>query len=226
MNLLTLTTAEQGAGMALFRDEILVAHSYWASSLTHSQRIITMIQDMVIQKAGMTLDEIDGFVAAKGPGSFTGLRIGISVIKGLSLALSKPCAGVSSLDGIAWQFCLCDLPVAAMMDARKSQVYLAMYDFSKGFLVEKSPEMVLAPENAIESAKAFSKNRPFIVVGSGARAYAEKIENLCGDQAHFCPPSMDNISAPCLAQPVFQDPDFFHSPENTLTPSYIREGYY
>ncbi len=225
MNLLTLTTAEQGAGMALFQDQSLVAHSYWASDLTHSQRLISMIQDMVIQKAGWNLEEIDGFVAARGPGSFTGLRIGISVVKGLAAGLSKPQAGVSSLDGIAWQFAFSDLPVVVMMDARKSEVYTCVYQFSKGTLVEKTQERVVSPKIAVEEALSHTKGGHFLVAGAGARVYEPIIQAMAGDRACFCPPSMDCVSAAALALPVFQAPDFFQAPENRLFPSYIRTGY-
>lgn len=225
MKLLTLTTAEQGAGMALFQDQSLVAHSYWASHLTHSQRLIAMIQDMVIQKAGWKLEEIDAFVAARGPGSFTGLRIGISVVKGFAAALSKPQAGVSSLDGIAWQFAFSHVPVVVMMDARKSEVYTSIYQFSRGVLVKKKPETVTSPQTAIASALAYTDTGHFLVAGAGARVYESIIQDMAGERACFCPPSMDSVSAVCLALPVFQTPDFFHRPENQLFPSYIRKGY-
>ncbi len=225
MKLLTLTTAEQGAGMALFQDQSLVVHSYWASDLTHSQRLISMIQDMVIHKAGWELEQIDGFVAARGPGSFTGLRIGISVVKGLAAGLSKPQAGVSSLDGIAWQFAFSDLPVVVMMDARKSEVYTCMYQFSKGSLVEKTPETVASPGTAVEAALAYTKGRHFLAAGAGARVYESIIQDMAQDQVCFCPSSMNSVSAACLAIPVFQEPDFFNNPENRLFPSYIRTGY-
>ncbi len=211
--------------MALFQDQFLVAHSYWASQLTHSQRLISMIQDMVIHKAGWDLEEIDGFVSARGPGSFTGLRIGISVVKGLAAGLSKLQAGVSSLDGIAWQFSFSDMPVVVMMDARKSEVYTCIYQFSKGVLVEKTPETVASPATAVEAALAYTKGRQFLAAGAGTRVYESIIQDMAQNQVCFCPPSMNCVSAVALALPVFQDKDFFQNPANRLFPSYIRTGY-
>ncbi len=152
MFLLALSTAEQGASMALFDNNTLVFEYNLFNRQTHSKGLLPMIEQAVESREGMTVSQIDGFVAARGPGSFTGLRIGISMVKGLARALAKPCAGISSLDGIAFRFACSQKPVCVMMDARRQEVYSAVYRFHYGTLIQKGPEMVCSPEAAIDQA--------------------------------------------------------------------------
>ena len=219
MRLFSLSTAEQGASMALFDGRSLVCEAYWSSPKTHSKRIMAMVEQMVVRQAGMEIGDIDGFIAAKGPGSFTGLRIGISVIKGLACALSKPCAGVSSLDGIAHRFSYADTPVCALMDAKRNEVYGAVYEFSRGRLVKKSREMVCPPEDAIAMA---GKDAAF--VGSGSQAYRELILNYAGQDAWISDPSGDFASAAALVRVALGIPDVFSTEAHGLVPVYLRKS--
>ena len=125
LRILSLSTAEQGCSLSVFEHKKLICEEYWADKQTHSKRLTTMVENLLDNRAGFGLSKIDGFIAAKGPGSFTGLRIGISVIKGLAYAMSKPDAGVSSLDGIGYRFSNVSVPVCVMMDARRNEVYCA-----------------------------------------------------------------------------------------------------
>ena len=214
-----MSTAEQGCSLAVFENRTLVCEEYWASRQTHSKRVMAMVENIVENRAGFGLSEIDGFIAAKGPGSFTGLRIGISVIKGLAYALSKPEAGVSSLDGIAYRFSQVSVPVCVMMDARRNEVYCAVYHFEKGSLVEKSDEKVCSPGQAVLLA---GENAFF--AGSGSKAYQDLILDLTKQNAVFACESMDHVSAAALVHPLFLNDDFFNSNENILVPAYIRKS--
>lgn len=104
MRILAVDTAEQSCSIALVEDEVTLSDAFVMNKQTHSRSLMDMIAHMLGERSGVNIRDIDGFVAAHGPGSFTGLRIGISVVKGLACAVSKPVAGISSLDGIAWQF--------------------------------------------------------------------------------------------------------------------------
>ncbi len=221
MNILSLSTAEQGASLAVFDGKALICESYWTSRLTHSRRLISMIENLVADRAGLTLEDVDGFVAARGPGSFTGLRIGISVIKGLAYALSKPCIGISSLDGIAWRFSHCSQPVCVMMDARRSQVYSATFEFSKGELVKKSEEVVESAQTILE---IMAPAGDVLFAGSGTKAYRDIILDKMGGRALFSVPAMDYVSAAALAGPVLCDNTAFSDPDRSLTPTYIRKS--
>ena len=219
MRILSLSTAEQGCSLAVFENKALVCEEYWADKQTHSKRVLAMVENLLACRAGWGVSEIDGFIAAKGPGSFTGLRIGISVIKGLAYAVSKPDAGVSSLDGIAYRFSAASVPVCVMMDARRNEVYCAVYHFERSVLVDKSDEMVCSPAQAVLLA-----GETAVFVGSGSKAYRELILRLTNPRALFSCETMDYVSAVALAKPALLNDHFFDCPENKLTPSYIRKS--
>ena len=101
MKILAFESSAKAAGVALCEDEFLIAQSYQNSGLTHSTTLMPMARDL-LKTAGLTLDDVDCLAVAAGPGSFTGLRIGISTVKGLAWGAEKPCAGVSTLEAMAW----------------------------------------------------------------------------------------------------------------------------
>nr|WP_319395240.1 tRNA (adenosine(37)-N6)-threonylcarbamoyltransferase complex dimerization subunit type 1 TsaB [uncultured Desulfobacter sp.] len=219
MYLFALSTAEQGASMALFEGGNLVFESSLFSRQTHSKGLLPMIEQAVESRDGMSVNRIDGFIAAKGPGSFTGLRIGISMVKGLARAVSKPCAGVSSLDGIAFRFCHSQAPVCVMMDARRNEVYSAVYQFQHGRLIQKGPEMVCLPETAVDQAGPEA-----LFVGSGSKVYREKIAGRTGGRALFSSPAMDGVSASALVVSGMSGVGVFGFEDHPLKPVYLRKS--
>jgi len=219
MYLFALSTAEQGASMALFEDNTLVFESSLFSRQTHSKGLLPMIEQAIESREGMTVNQIDGFIAARGPGSFTGLRIGISMVKGLARGVSKPCAGVSSLDGIAFRFCYSPKPVCVMMDAKRNEVYSAVYQFHHGKLLQKSPEMVCSPETAIDQAGSSA-----LFVGSGSRVYREKICSRAHGTAVLSSPLMDGVSACALVISAMSDDGVFDFENYPLDPVYLRKS--
>ncbi|EMS80447.1 tRNA (adenosine(37)-N6)-threonylcarbamoyltransferase complex dimerization subunit type 1 TsaB [Desulfotignum phosphitoxidans] len=218
MKILALSTAEPGCSLAVTDNDQLVCETYWHSRLTHSRRLLSMAGDLFPDQAGCEISDVDAFVAAKGPGSFTGLRIGISAVLGLSTALSRPAAGVSSLDGIACRFSQVDVPVCAMMDARRGQVYCAVFRFEHGRLKEKTDDTVCSPKQAISMVSG----KDAVFAGSGARVYETKIQETFKGRARMAPPFMDAVSAAALAWAARTTPDFFQNPANTLVPDYLR----
>lgn len=218
-HLLAVSTAEQGASLALFSGGLLAGESFWSSEKTHSKRLLAMIEHLVEGQAGLSLSDLDGIVAARGPGSFTGLRIGIGVVKGLACGAALPVAGVSSLDGIGFRFSHSGLPVCVMMDARRREVYTAVYHFEKGTLVSKTSELVCPPDTAVAGVQG-----PGLFVGSGARVYREQILSATGGTASFGPQYMEGVSAAALAGQALDDPSFFQRPENRLLPVYLRKS--
>ena len=205
--------------MALFEGGTLVFESSLFSRQTHSKGLLPMIKQAVESRDGMSVSRIDGFIAAKGPGSFTGLRIGISMVKGLARAVSKPCSGVSSLDGIAFRFCHSQTPVCVMMDARRNEVYSAVYQFQHGRLIQKGPEMVCPPETAVDQAGPDA-----LFVGSGSKVYREKIAGRTGGRALFSSPSMDGVSARALVISGMSEDGVFDFEDHPLDPVYLRKS--
>ena len=218
MQLLCLSTAEQGCSLAIVDGASVVCEEYWEVKETHSTRLLTMIEHMLEKRAGMELSDIDAFVAARGPGSFTGLRIGISVIKGLAYAMGKPGLGVSSLDGIAFRFVHSQIPVCVMMDARRNQVYCAVYQFDNGGFVSKSREKVVSPADAIKMTKG-----PTLFAGSGSKVYKDIIEQTA-DKPVIAHSFLDYVNAAALILSLSTKDNFLDNPNNILIPTYIRKS--
>ncbi len=219
LKLLSLSTAEQGCSLALMNGLSLVYEEFRTTRVTHSSRVLKMIEDMLKNRVGTTLDDIDGFVVARGPGSFTGLRIGISVIKGLSYAMNKPVAGVSSLDGIAFRFSCASIPVCVMMDAKRNEVYCSIYHFNKGLLIAKTPEAVVGPGEAV----AMTQGKPALFAGSGSKAYKDMIEQEA-NQPVFTESFFDHTSAAALVQSMRLRDIHFSESGRDLLPKYIRKS--
>ncbi len=218
MKILAVSTAEPLCSVAFMEDGDLVCEESWLDRQTHSKRLMDMIRHLLENRAGIGAKDVDAFVAARGPGSFTGLRIGISVVKGLACAASRPAVGISSMDGPAYRFSATDLPMVTLMDARRKEVYACRYRFSRGTLVEKGPAYVLAPSELLDMIDCET-----LFVGSGAVAYKDFLTDHLEGKARFVPASQNHIKAASLAIPVFNDPGLLRQEADSLVPEYIRK---
>lgn len=122
-----IDTSGKTASCALCTEDAVLAQNTFVTKLTHSQVILPMVKKM-LEDSGKKLEEIDGFAAVSGPGSYTGLRIGISAVKGICFALDKPCAGVSALESLAYNFSGTDTVICSVMHARQNLVYSAFFE--------------------------------------------------------------------------------------------------
>lgn len=120
MKILALETSATAASAAVCEDEALIAQCFQRTGLTHSATLMPMVESM-LKTAGLTLREMEVIAVAAGPGSFTGLRIGVSAAKGLAWPEDKPCANVSTLEAMAWQLSGMEGIVCAAMDAAVSR---------------------------------------------------------------------------------------------------------
>jgi tRNA threonylcarbamoyladenosine biosynthesis protein TsaB len=137
---------------------------------------------------------MDGFAVAKGPGSFTGLRIGISSVKGLALASGKPIVGVSSLEALAAQCAPTSCLICPLLDARRGQVYFGFYRNAGETVTRETHEKVAPPEDAVEEIR-----EPCVFIGDGAALYERRIAERLGALAHFTPRHQSVIRASTLA---------------------------
>ena len=165
MKILALETSAVSASVAVCDDEALIAQSFQRTGLTHSATLMPMLEDM-LKNAGMSLSDIDLIAVAAGPGSFTGLRIGVSAAKGLAWSLDKPCAAVSTLEAMAWQLIGMNGIVCAAMDARRQQVYNALFDLQDGKPVRLTPDRAISLEEL--GAELDKIKNMQILVGDGA----------------------------------------------------------
>lgn len=194
MKILAVDTATGSCSVAVAVDGELLAEITLIRDETHSKHLTGLIRQ-VIQVAGMSLDEMDGFAVTRGPGSFTGLRIGISTVKGLSAASGRPLVGISSLESLAQQVCAGEHPVCSMIDARREEVYVARYRKRNSVLSLEENEQALAPDKVLHSIQGTC-----VFVGNGAVVYRRIIMDLMGKRAHFAPATQNVIRAATVAQ--------------------------
>lgn len=165
MKILAFESSAKAASVALCEDEFLIAQSYQNSGLTHSTTLMPMAEDL-LNNCGIALKDVDCLAVAAGPGSFTGLRIGISTVKGLAWGADKPCVGVSTLEAMAWNLAHMEGIVCCAMDARRHQVYNALFQARCGALERLTPDRAVSLEELAGVLENFPK--PQIVVGDGA----------------------------------------------------------
>lgn len=165
MKILAFESSAKAASVALCEDEFLIAQSYQNSGLTHSTTLMPMAEDL-LNNCGVALKDVDCLAVSDGPGSFTGLRIGISTVKGLAWGADKPCVGVSTLEAMAWNLAHMEGIVCCAMDARRRQVYNALFQARCGALERLTPDRAISLEELAGSLENFPK--PQIVVGDGA----------------------------------------------------------
>jgi len=185
MNILAIDTSTSFASIAIAVDEQIVAESLLNTNRTLSARLVPEIERL-LASAGLGISDIDIFASTVGPGSFTGVRGGVATMQGLALALGRPCAGFSSLAMLAMNFTLSKTPVCPMLDARKSELYTALYDCSSPLPSPIINDCVLPP-GAFLDRLAAATDQPVIFLGDGAVRYHDRIAEQLGDQAIFAP---------------------------------------
>lgn len=164
MKLLAIDTSSRSASCAVVEDGVLLGEFYANVTLTHSCTILPMVQDL-LARTSLSLGDMDCFGVTVGPGSFTGLRIGLSAVKGMAHALGKPCVGVSTLEALAWNLQFpCE--IAPVLDARCAQVYTALFRWEGDVLTRLASDEAIA----IKELETRLKNRETSVflVGDGA----------------------------------------------------------
>jgi tRNA threonylcarbamoyladenosine biosynthesis protein TsaB len=167
MKVLGIDTSTSCGGVGLIDDGELISDYLLNVPVTHSERLLGAIE-LVLREAACPIENLDGWAIALGPGSFTGLRIGVSTVKGLAFATGKPVAGVSTLDVLASQIAPTPYLICPVLDARKKEVYTAFYRFEKGLIKRQSDDQAIKPEDLVRRIKEQT-----IFLGDGAKTYRE-----------------------------------------------------
>ncbi len=189
-SILALDTATKTASAALLLDDRVLAEGYADLGRHHAAVLLPFVQS-VLDLAGMTMEEVDLLAGTAGPGSFTGLRIGASTLKGLALATGKPVAAVSTLAALALNAAGSGEAVCPLLDARKGQVYGALYRFDEDGVPRPAiPDATVALESLLALL-----DEPVVFVGEGAAVYREAIRERLGGKARFLPPPWNGIRA-------------------------------
>lgn len=176
MKILAVDTSAKAASAAVVQDGKLMSENFMNTGLTHSQTLMPTVKT-VLDEAGININEIDFFAINNGPGSFTGVRIGVAAIKGMAQPTGKKCVEVSTLESLAYNLLGINCTAVACMDARCAQVYTAAFDC--GETVERlTDDEATAIKDMEEKLKTYEK--PIIFVGDGAQLcynyYKEKLD--------------------------------------------------
>jgi tRNA threonylcarbamoyladenosine biosynthesis protein TsaB len=205
---------------------------------THSERLMTEI-DHALRQAGLKVSDIDVFAVSTGPGSFTGLRIGLSTVKGFSYITGKPIVSVPTLHALAWNFPYCRYPVCTMLDARKKEVYAALFRWDNEDFIRVIDEMSIKVDRLLGRINEnnpplppFSKggeggfsDEKIVFTGEGSLIYRDKIIEVMGDKAIFATaekmvPSPANVASIGIRKAMKRE---FSEPVS-LVPFYIRRS--
>ncbi len=223
MLILALDTSSKSGSIALVRDGEIIAEFLVNADINHSETVMPAISETLrVAKTG--LEEVDCFALAMGPGAFTGLRIGAGIMKGLVLGTGKPVVGVSSLDALACNYppndsvsCLCP-----MLDAKRDEVYAAVYESSGDGWEKICGDMVTPPREFLEKVD-FRNGCTFL--GDGALRYETLIREALGGGCRVLPASLGHIRASSvglLGMKEFSRGNFLDL--LTFTPVYLRSS--
>ena len=165
MKILAFETSAKAGSVALMEDGRLLGENYQNTGLTHSQTLLSMAEAL-LNHCGFTAKDVDAVAVAAGPGSFTGVRIGVAAAKGLAWGGELPCYGVSTLEAMALNLGVSDGIVCPVMDARRSQVYNALFSAEDGKLTRLEQDRAISLEDLGKELKNFEK--PIFLVGDGS----------------------------------------------------------
>ena len=167
MKILGIDSSARAGSAAVYEDDCLLCESYVDVKLTHSETLLSMLQAM-LSAAALTVVDMDYLAVSVGPGSFTGLRIGISAVKGIAFAQDIPCIGVSTLEALAYNLTGQSCIACCVMDARCKQVYTAIFDVEGENVVRLCPDDALAIDVLFEKIAGLKSKKPIVLVGDGA----------------------------------------------------------
>ena len=194
MVVLAVDTSTWTGGIAVLKADTVVAEIQVTTRKTHAERLMYLI-DSALKMADMDLQAVEAFAVTIGPGSFTGLRIGVSAVKGLAFATGRPVTGVSTLDVLVSQFPWYPNVICPMLDARKGQIYTALYEWDSD-----GPWRKVLPDCAVEPRVWVGRiDRPCIFVGDGSVIHQNTIKKGLGSLARFAPPYLNGIRASVVA---------------------------
>ncbi len=171
MRILGIESSAKSASVCIWEDGKILCEAFSNNGLTHSKTVLLMIEDM-LKQSETSLDSIDKIAIANGPGSFTGLRIGAAVVKGLSWAKGIPCVGISTLEAMVYNAIALEGTVCCVMDARAGQVYNALFKIEDGEIYRMCEDRAVAID---ELDAEIANEEKIILVGDGANLCSAKL---------------------------------------------------
>jgi tRNA threonylcarbamoyladenosine biosynthesis protein TsaB len=218
MKILGIDTSTSCGSVGLIEDDTVIAEYLLDIPVTHSERLLRSIE-YVLRQAGCSTEDLDGWAISLGPGSFTGLRIGVSTIKGLAFATQKPVAGVPTLDALAFNITPTPYLICPILDARKGEVYTGFYRYEEGNNLKRiSVYQAISPEDLTSKIEERT-----IFLGNGVKTYGDYLRNAVPALATFVPVSLNLPHGSIVARLGLER---LHRNEvldlSTFTPIYVR----
>jgi tRNA threonylcarbamoyladenosine biosynthesis protein TsaB len=220
MLLFGIDTCCMAATAALVDDKKLVAETTVNRGKTHSEKMMPQVEEM-FKIAELDPGDVDAYAAAVGPGSFTGVRIGVATAKAMAQAVQKPCVAVSTLEALAYSSRLFDGVVSPILDARRDQVYNALFDCGKDGTKRMCDDRALALADLLDELEGIGKD--ILFVGDGIFVFEDEIKARLGDRAIFAPKTISMNLGGAVAElglEKFKKGEVVTYAE--LVPSYVR----
>ena len=214
---LAIDTSGPVAGCAILKDGKIVHQIAMNHGLTHSETIMPAV-DGALSAAGLACADVDVFAAVAGPGSFTGVRIGVCAAKGLAHAVGKPCAAVHALEALAMNFCGFEGLACPILDARRGQVYCAAFDVSGGLPVRALAD---AAEPLSDFLARLPGDRRLMFVGDGVPVHADAVRAALGERALIAPANLRDLRADAACVLAASRPETW-TDVAALRPIYLR----
>ena len=218
MLLLAFETSAKAASVALFENQNLLGEQYQNTGLTHSQTLLLMAEALLSQ-CGKTAQEVEAVAVANGPGSFTGVRIGVAAAKGFAWGREIPIYGVSTLEAMVYGAGIYNGFVCPVMDARREQVYNVLFYMEKGKMIRQTPDRAIALSELGEELQKKAQGLPVFLVGDGSilcyNTLKDTVPNLILPPEHQMHQRAVGVGLAALAQEKAEDPA-------TLAPNYLR----
>jgi len=219
MKILALETSAKAVSAAVAENGKILCSGYQDTGLTHSRTLMPIVEH-ILNNADLSMADMDAIAVAVGPGSFTGIRIGVSAAKGLAFGADKPAIGVSTLAAMARNVAFADGLIVCAMDARRSQIYNALFEAQDGQITRLTPDRAIALSDLAEELK--QETRRITVVGDGAKLCFSAL-TAAGISCRLAPPHlvMQNAMSVALeAEQLAAENGLVSAQE--LTPVYLR----
>lgn len=222
MKILALDTSGQNCSVAIIDEEKVISDFNLSIGTTHSETLLPMI-DEVCKSSKIDLSEIDVLACSIGPGSFTGLRIGIATIKGFALAQDKKVIGVSTLEALAHNIANFDGLICSVLDAKNNNVYAGIFKYENDELILQGDYITDNLDTLIGVLQ--SENQKIMFVGDGAISFKKNFKNALNEKAYFAPLHLTNQLSSSVAKAALERAlknDFDNV--DTLNPMYLKKS--
>lgn len=221
MKVLGVDTSTMIATCAVLDDKKLLGEYSLSQEMTHSENLVPMIKE-ILDNLNLHISDIDLYGVSLGPGSFTGLRIGIATMKSFAHVFDKPIIGISTLEGLAFSL-VHDGPIVPMIDARRNRVYTGIYKWERGRLINILKPSIMEIEELLELLEKEFNN--IMVNGNGALLYQDNIKDRLKEKVQLSPINLNSCRASSIAELALLKIDEYNQYDYyNIVPEYLRES--